>query len=295
MTCEIGNCPICNDKSGDYTEGEVILLKCKICGDYKIAQEDLEDIDSIISPEEKYLVSGFTRSLTIKKSKPPVLTRENLKDIAERAPKSVLDKIDHLLLNLSEMSSHPGETLKINPDCDYPLGYCSNSDEFNFYLRHLDSANLFRDRMLTVKGWEKVTELARTAIASSQVFIAMNFDKELDFCYENGIKTALDETKYKPYRIDREEHADKIDDKILSEIKRSKFIIAEFTGQKHGVYFEAGYALGLGIPVIWTCKEDDVKNLHFDTRQYNHIVWKDENDLKERLINRIRVVIGDNK
>jgi len=113
MTCEIGNCPICNDKSGDYTEGEVILLKCKICGDYKIAQEDLEDIDSIISPEEKYLVSGFTRSLTIKKSKPPVLTRENLKDIAERAPKSVLDKIDHLLLNLSEMSSHPGETLKI--------------------------------------------------------------------------------------------------------------------------------------------------------------------------------------
>jgi nucleoside 2-deoxyribosyltransferase len=101
---------------------------------------------------------------------------------------------------------------------------------------------------------------------------------------------------YKPYRIDHEEHVDRVDDKILSEIKRSKFIIADFTGQKHGVYFEAGYALGLGIPVIWICHEDEIKanKLHFDTRQFNHIGWTDENDLKEELINRIRVVIGEN-
>jgi nucleoside 2-deoxyribosyltransferase len=123
----------------------------------------------------------------------------------------------------------------------------------------------------------------------------MNFNPEFDNAYENGILKALEETNYKPYRIDREEHTDKIDDKILSEIKRSKFIIAEFTGQKHGVYFEAGYALGLQIPVIWTCRENDLQNLHFDTRQYNHIVWTDEENLKEQLINRIRFLIGENQ
>lgn len=149
---------------------------------------------------------------------------------------------------------------------------------------------------LTVKAWDRVEVLQKTKASSDQVFVAMNFDKELDDCYTNGIKKALAETNYKPYLIKDEEHADRIDDKILSKIKRSKFIVAEFTGQKHGVYFEAGYALGLGIPVIWTCREDEIKDnkLHFDTRQFNHIAWTDESDLKEKLINRIRVLIGEN-
>ena len=42
--------------------------------------------------------------------------------------------------------------------------------------------------------------------------------------------------------------------------------------------------MGLGIPVIWTVREDRVKtDLHFDTRQYRHIDWKDVSDLRTRL------------
>jgi nucleoside 2-deoxyribosyltransferase len=68
--------------------------------------------------------------------------------------------------------------------------------------------------------------------------------------------------------------------------------VADFTGQRHGVYFEAGFAQGLGLPVIWTCREDHVKNLHFDTRQQNHITWEQSDDLREKLKNRIWAVIG---
>jgi len=49
--------------------------------------------------------------------------------------------------------------------------------------------------------------------------------------------------------------------------------------------------MGLGIPVIWTCREDHKKNLHFDTRQYNHIFWADEADLFEKLGQRIEATI----
>jgi hypothetical protein len=45
--------------------------------------------------------------------------------------------------------------------------------------------------------------------------------------------------------------------------------------------------MGLGIPIIWTCREDYVEQLCFDTRQYPHIKWKKESELKEQLINRI--------
>ena len=77
-----------------------------------------------------------------------------------------------------------------------------------------------------------------------------------------------------PVRIDLLQHNEKICDKILAEIRSCQFIIADFTLQRAGVYFEAGFAMGLGRPVIWTCMEDDFENTHFDTRQYNHIVWE---------------------
>ena len=119
----------------------------------------------------------------------------------------------------------------------------------------------------------------------------MNFDKDFNDLYENSIKTAIEDNGYTSIISNRTEHVNLIDDFIMAEIKESRFVVAEFTGQKHGVYFEAGYARGLGIPVIWVCKKDDIKNLHFDTSHYNQIDWKTEEELKKRLYNRIRAII----
>ena len=93
--------------------------------------------------------------------------------------------------------------------------------------------------------------------------------------------------------MDLKEHNEKICDAIIAEIRRSRFVVADFTGQQSGVFFEAGYALGLDIPVIWTCREAQKHELerHFDTRQYNHILWTDEADLYESLRRRIEATI----
>ena len=91
--------------------------------------------------------------------------------------------------------------------------------------------------------------------------------------------------------MDLKEHNDKICDAIVAEIRKSRFVVADFTGHRGGVYFEAGFALGLGIPVIWTCKKEELPKTHFDTRQYNHIDWENEGDLFIRLKNRIEATI----
>lgn len=70
----------------------------------------------------------------------------------------------------------------------------------------------------------------------------------------------------------------KICDQIISDIRRSEFLVADFTKQSGGVYFDAGYALALGRIVIWSCREDHVKDLHFDTRQYPRITWTEPAD-----------------
>lgn len=67
--------------------------------------------------------------------------------------------------------------------------------------------------------------------------------------------------------------------------------VADFTEHKAGVYFESALAMDLGIEVIRTCRDTDLKNTHFHTRQYNHIVWRDELDLKDKLIVRIQATV----
>jgi hypothetical protein len=64
------------------------------------------------------------------------------------------------------------------------------------------------------------------------------------------------------------------------------------TFASQGVYFEAGYALGLDRKVIWTCKEgQELTDMHFDTRQYNHILWRDAEHLENELYYRVSATI----
>ena len=114
---------------------------------------------------------------------------------------------------------------------------------------------------------------------------------------ERGIKPAIIDAGYDPFFIDEDEYIGKIDDRIIAEIKRSKFIVADFTqgedGARGSVYFEAGFARGLEIPVFFTCHKNSINDVHFDTRQYNHIVWEKPEDLCKKLADRISAELGD--
>ena len=125
----------------------------------------------------------------------------------------------------------------------------------------------------------------------------MWFDDSVVKAYDEGIAPAIEECGYEPKRIDRDPTVDKIDDAIISEIRRSRFLVADFThgekGARGGVYYEAGFAYGLEKPVIYTCRADMVDDLHFDTRQYAHIVWKTHQELREGLKDRILARIGE--
>lgn len=157
-------------------------------------------------------------------------------------------------------------------------------------------SNPMYEIMLSPQGYLRVEEIEGTNPESTEAFIAMSFDPSM-----NNTKTAIEEgiteAGYKPVRIDDQEHNDKIDDAIIAAIRRCRFVVADFTqgesGARGGVYYEAGFAHGLNIPVIFTCHKEKLKAVHFDTRQYNHIAWDDALDLRERLSQRISATIGD--
>ena len=152
---------------------------------------------------------------------------------------------------------------------------------------------------VTVDGHTRIEQLEieeRVNNASSQAFVAMWFHDSTDGFYKNGIEPAILEAGYKPLRIDQKEHLNKIEDEIVAQIRCSKFVVADFTqgddGTRGGVYYEAGFAHGLGLPVIFTCHADSVKDLHFDTSHYNHLVWNTSDELRDKLKVRIIANIG---
>jgi nucleoside 2-deoxyribosyltransferase len=145
---------------------------------------------------------------------------------------------------------------------------------------------------LTPAGWLKLEPIGGAGVPGTG-FVAMSFDPTLLPIYDEGIRPAIeDDCGLKALRVDREEHNDDITDRILAGIRSAQFVVADFTHQRQGVYFEAGFALGLGRVVIWTCREDHVQGLHFDTRQYSHIVWTSPADLRSKLASRIQATVA---
>ncbi|MDO8455774.1 MAG: hypothetical protein Q7T07_02545 [Burkholderiaceae bacterium] len=134
----------------------------------------------------------------------------------------------------------------------------------------------------------------RRESVSSIGFCAMWFSPDVLPLWTNVIEPATRAAGYEPLRIDSKPHNGKIDDEIMASIRASRFVVSDFTGNRGGVYYEAGFAHGLGLPVIFMCREDALKDMHFDIRQYNCILWTPENleDAKAQLKNRILATLG---
>ena len=145
---------------------------------------------------------------------------------------------------------------------------------------------------LSPEGWKRVQPLPRLGGIPGRCFVAKWFDASMNDVFELGISRAVVDCGLPaPIRIDRKEHNNQITDEIMAEIRDAEFVIADFSGNRGGVYYEAGFARGLGRPVIHCCRDTDFDDRHFDTKLINHIKWSDAADLRHKLANRIKATI----
>lgn len=130
-------------------------------------------------------------------------------------------------------------------------------------------------------------------------------DPQTDEIYDRLIEPVFRNLKIIPVRIDRINHNENIDAKIIQELKVCDFALADLTFARPSVYFEAGFAQGRAVPVIYTCREDHLGpakpndtygnfRVHFDLLMRNIIPWKNSRDsgFKKKLKARIAKVIG---
>ena len=153
---------------------------------------------------------------------------------------------------------------------------------------------------LTVNGWRRFEELRRGNSAGRVAFMAMPFgDKDLDDLFRVTFVPAVEKTGFKLKRLDENQPAGLIDDRLRVEIRQSRFLISDLTHRNPGAYWEAGYAEGLGKHVIYTCRKDvfdnDSTKPHFDTNHHLTVVWdpSDLNSATTKLKSTIRATLPD--
>ena len=323
-----GKCSIWPDfdaERGSTTEGEgptSWVESSRTGGQYIIPLDVEEDLGPELRarPDADAVRARLTTWLIDQRllgNESPRITWEIVEYAKSKTPLPIYERAERLLRYAVSCSDKVGSVLDIDEILPEYLAWSESSeeDEVRFFLDYLIEKNWLkrlRSKRLvgpgsvvigaevTVEGFNRVAELAANA-DSSQAFVAMWFDDSVTDLYDKGIAPAVRAAGYEPVRIDRVEGVIKINDAIIAEIQRSRFIVADFThgkeGARGGVYYEAGFAEGRGIPVIWTCREDMMDKIHFDTRDYYHIPW-DENDasyadFQRALKNRILHLIGE--
>jgi len=218
-------------------------------------------------------------------------------DLLADFPINIIEMQERVLMLLHK--KYPKYGYKIEKVKDFHF-FCERSDDFLFVIESMKRKEWIKIEIIkngdlsyvktlleiAENGWLEIEKNIKH-IYSKQGFIAMWFDPAMDLV-KNKIKEAINDTKiYLSQRIDEKQFNNEITGEILFEISNSKFVVADLTGQRNGVYFEAGFAIGKNIPVIFTCKKEEEKSVHFDVRQYNIILWNDEEDLYVKLKDRI--------
>ena len=133
-----------------------------------------------------------------------------------------------------------------------------------------------------------VLTLCERVITPTAVFTIMPFTEEFRDVYAS-YAAVCEEFGFTAERTDQEESLERIIPRIIAGIRRSAFVIADATESNPNVFYEIGFAAGLGMPVIVTARKGT--SLPFDIVDIPIIFWTGQEDLKGQLRKRIETAV----
>lgn len=302
-------CPICKTiaKTGDNPS----YYECPRCGTFMI-----ERVAKGYSNAETDLTKIAILSHAVRKMQGktdiPFLNQKTIYQILQNPLPSPFQQVTNFVLWLGDKSVSIGEKVLVDDlrtqsvvGTRLPMGVSA-------IINHLSEKNYIEQKKLTttrdepnqweimlkLEGWEYFENIKKGSVFSKKAFMAMKFgDKELDEMLTDCFKPAVKDTGFELFRLDDAPQAGLIDDRLRVEIRTSRFLIADLTHENAGAYWEAGYAEGLGKPVIYTCekKKFHEKKTHFDTNHHTTILWDSSNlkETAENLKNTIRATLPE--
>lgn len=311
MTENLTNCPICNFHRSTFRENAsrgIFSIKCQRCGEFSISRDCIQylDVKEKIS-KISYVLSSLSRELYETKGEPLQFTTTNLEEYARHylVPdvNNIEEKIKKFLQRLREKTEYFGQEINFKDiETVFPLAYAKNSEELMALLTLMTEKKLAKIKvisnsdvksvkiLLSANGWDMTNSTQKENKESNKGFVAVWFDESMNENI-NAIETAIEDCNFKPICIRDEHFSEKIMDKALGEIRKSRFVVVDLTGNRGSVFFEAGFAHGLGVETIYVFREQDGEKekfpLEFYARHYQCYKYKTAADLREKLKNAI--------
>jgi len=295
------NCPVCNSLLKDVRESpngrDSTLFSCPRCGDFVLSRTLLATLPKTLEGDKNASAKISHALRTMQQvNKGAELYTNTVEAILKRPLPSPREQADLFVRWLGENVEGPGETVWVEPSTHSGIIGAKSPEGFALVLRYLFDVDLVTGNLseaigapgrahvtLSFEGWNYYEQLRLGGSTYRKAFMAMKFgDELLDQVLEDVFKPCVDQTGFKLVRLDDIPRAGLIDDRLRVEIQSADFLIADLTHDNLGAYWEAGYAEGLGKPVIYTCEKDkfDKDQTHFDTNHHLTIIWDKDNPHK---------------
>jgi hypothetical protein len=292
------NCVVCNTLNAERLPGfgDFAKFDCPRCGSFVLSRTAEIVLEELLAevPLRRSLMShtlrrmqrpGETHLRTINSEDLPTFWRDG------RLP-TPQQQVDNLILWIGDNQKTPFEDAEATGSLISGIigaATSESNDGWSWLHSQLESENLYRLRdvrgksglRLSMDGWKKYEDLKRVRADSRLAFMAMKFgEQRVDDVIETCFKPAVARTGFELRKVTDQQPAGLIDDQMRAALLSGRFVIADLTHGSHGAYWEAGFAEGLGLPVIYTCEKSawEGQSTHFDTNHMVTIIW-DESDL----------------
>lgn len=291
------DCPVCETGLNKMPESDgmraVVYYSCPQCGDFVLSVVLLKILPKMIreNPEGRLKISHAIRSMQ-KSKKTPEIYSDTIEELLKHPFPSPKEQADLLIRWVAENVAGPGEKVEVKPATHSAILGATTPEGFAFVLDYLFSKNLLTGKLKnslsdpgwghvtpSFEGWDYYESLQRGESTYRKAFMAMKYDDpELENVVNEIFRSATLEAGFELIRLDERPLAGLIDDHLRVQIQSSDFLIADLTHDNLGAYWEAGYAEGLGKPVIYTCKREKFEEdrTHFDTNHHLTILWEKE-------------------
>lgn len=270
---------------------------CSPDGQYQISAEDYDLLNAWPHEDKRHnfhLISGYIRELT-DQGEPVHINRELAVSIQQSSliPATIEDKKEKCLLYLKRHTKEPLELVQLHPLSEaYHLTYSPNLQEFIYILEEMKSEKLIErigsSLSLTSKGWEKALKLSIPK-GDKTCFIAIHEDSS--GLRESFRQIVIPQIGAQGIDVIFPENSSIHTQDIRKQIAECDMVIADFTLPHGHVYFEAGYAEGKGVPVIYTLHVESEPRaealLPDEALRSETIFWNTPEELAEQIKTRL--------
>ncbi len=288
------NCFICRSAVSIASRSgirDAVDIACPRCGEYGLSGSLAVELghSGPLNKKTGAAISFSVRHMS-RQMRNPLITHELLSSlITDAVLPSPAEQADRMVLWLGDNLEGPGTTVAIEVVSYSSIIGALDAAGVHFILKALLDRKLIiganqvgpvQQLSLSFTGWQEYAALKKGSVVSRRAFMAMAYSNlALTNIYREQLRPATKQAGFDLRRLDEEPPAGLLDARLRVEIQLARFVVADLTDANAGAYWEAGYAEGLGKPVIYTCRHDvfTTRGTHFDTSHHHTIKWDPDN------------------